>query len=95
MSNIKEYIQQLQAQLDAQNAEIDKLEAKAEGASADVKIEFNNKVKELRAQQNMVTEKLPALMESGEEAWEELKAVLDSALDTMSQAISSVASKFK
>jgi hypothetical protein len=51
MSNRDAYVRKLKAKLDEWNAEIDKLQAKAELAEAEAKIEYEKQLADLRAKQ--------------------------------------------
>jgi uncharacterized coiled-coil DUF342 family protein len=94
--NMKEaYQKKLQAKLDEWKAEIDKLKAKADGAEADVQLEYYKQIEELKAMQESVKTKITELKEASDDAWEELKVGIDSALKSLSNAIKSAISKFK
>jgi uncharacterized protein YlxW (UPF0749 family) len=95
MSLKEEYVKKLQAQLNEWSAEINTLKAKADSAHADAQIEYYKQVEELRSMQNTVARKLTELEDAGDDAWEELKAGIDSAWDTLHDALKSAASKFK
>jgi len=95
MSMKDAYEQKLQAQLDEWGAEIDKLKAKADNAEADVQLEYYKKIEELRSMQESATNKLAELRDAGDGAWEDLKAGIDSAWDSLGNALKSAASRFK
>lgn len=95
MSMKEIYEQKLQAQLDEWNAEIEKLNAKADGAKADTQLEYRKKMEELRAMQEAAAYKLAELKNSGDDAWEDLKAGMDNAWDSLGNAVKSAASRFK
>lgn len=93
---IKEaYEQKLQAQLDEWKADIDKLKAKANEADADAQIEYYNQIDELRAMQETARNKLTELKESSDDAWEDLKAGIESARTSLGNALKSAKSRFK
>ena len=89
------YVKKLQAKLDEWSAEIDKLKAKAEGASADVQIEYNKQVNELQEKQKAANDKLAELKEASGDTWEELKNDMDSMWSSLERTFRSAASKFK
>ena len=95
MSMKETYEQKLEAQLDEWSAQIDKLKAKADGAEADIQLEYYKKIEELRTMQESATHKLSELKDSGDDAWEDLKAGIDSAWDSLGNAVKSAASRFK
>lgn len=95
MDEKKLYEQKLQAQLDEWKAEIDKLKAKAHGASADTQLEFNRKVQDLELKLKDGSDQLSELSEASGEAWETVRQGLESAWDSLSTAMADAATKFK
>lgn len=95
MSMKESYEQKLQAQLDEWGAQIDKLKAKADGAEADIQLEYYKQIEELRSMQKSASDKLSELKDAGEDAWEDLKAGIDNAWYSLGNAVKSVASRFK
>lgn len=94
--SIKEaYEQKLQAQLDEWSAEIDKLKAKADSAEADAQLEYYKRIEELRSMQETAANKLTGLKDAGDDAWEDLKAGIESAWDSLGNALKSAASRFR
>lgn len=91
----EQYEQKLQAQLDEWSAEIDKLKAKADGAKADGKLEYYEKIEELRSMQEVASKKLIELKNASDDAWEDLKAGIDSAWDSLGNALKSASSRFE
>lgn len=94
MSEKASYRQKIRAKLDEWNAEIDKFEAKADQAQADAQIEYYEQLKKLRALQEEAGNKLEALDEAGEDAWEDVKDGVDIAADALDHAVQSVRSHF-
>ena len=95
MSMKEAYEQKLQAQLDEWSAEIDKLKAKADSAEADAQLVYYKKIEELRSMQETAANKLIELKDAGDDAWEDLKAGIGSAWDSLGNALKSAASRFK
>jgi vacuolar-type H+-ATPase subunit I/STV1 len=91
----EEYEQKLQAQLNEWSAEINKLKAKADGAEADAQLEYYKKIEGLQAMQESVNNKLAELKDASDDAWVDLKAGIDSARDSLGNALKSAASRFK
>ena len=58
MSDRTAYIKKMKAKLDEWNADIAKLEAKADGAEADMKIKYNEKIDALKEQREEAAAKL-------------------------------------
>lgn len=95
MSRKEAYQKKLQAQLDEWNAEIDKLKAKADKAEAEAQLEYYKKIEELRCMQDAAYSKLEKLREASDDAWEDLKAGIDSACNSLSNALKSAMARFK
>ncbi|MFN2257399.1 MAG: coiled coil domain-containing protein [Desulfuromonadaceae bacterium] len=89
------YQKKLQAQLDEWNAEIDQLKAKADKAEAESQLEYYKKIEELRTMQDEARAKLTELEHASDEAWEDIKAGLDNAWDSLSNAMRSAKERFK
>jgi len=66
------YVEKLKAQLDEWNTDIDKLAAKAAHAEVNAKIEYQNQLDDLRAKRDDVRDKLLAVQQAGDGAWEDL-----------------------
>jgi hypothetical protein len=95
MSEKELYRQKRQAQLDEWTAEIDKLKAKASGASADTQLEMNKKIKALESKIEEGKVKLSELAEVGEDAWDTIKEGVESAWDSLKSSFREAASKLK
>jgi uncharacterized coiled-coil DUF342 family protein len=95
MSSRDEYVRKLQAKLGEWNAEIDALAAKADKAKADARIEYAEQIEALKAKQAAARQKIEELQQSGEGAWEDLKAGAELAWTAMGEAIDSAKSRFK
>lgn len=94
MSKKEAYEQKFQAQLDEWSAEIDKLKAKADRADADAEIAYRQEVDKLRARQGEMKQKLHDLKESGDDAWDDIVAGVESAQDALGNALRSAQSRF-
>ncbi|TVS12648.1 MAG: coiled coil domain-containing protein [Planctomycetaceae bacterium] len=95
MDEKKLYEQKLQAQLDEWKAEIDKLKAKADGASADAKMEFSQQIQDLELKLEDGSNRLSELSKASGEAWETLREGVESAWNSLSNAMAEAAGKFK
>lgn len=89
------YQQKKQAQLDEWKAEVDKLKAKASGASADAQLELNEEIEALEGKIEEGKTKLAEVADASEDAWESIKDGAESAWDSMKSAFSDAAAKFK
>lgn len=95
MSMKEAYEQKLQAQLDEWSADIDKLKAKADGAEADMQLEYYKQIEELRSLKDTAVDKLIELKDASDDTWEDLKAGIESAWDSLGNVFNSFASRFK
>ncbi|MES2917996.1 MAG: coiled coil domain-containing protein [Pseudomonadota bacterium] len=68
------HTQKFKAQLDEWKADIDKLKARATGASIDVQLDVQKKVDTLDAKMADAHAKLDQLSAAGADAWDDLKA---------------------
>ena len=87
MNTREEYVEKAKAKLDEWNAEIDKLRAQADQASADAEIKWRGDLKTLELQRDVVKKKLEALQSSNERAWEDLKSGFESAWREMADSV--------
>lgn len=95
MKSKEEFIQMLHTKIDEWDNEIDKLSAKAAMVEEESREEYYQQIAELKAKRFQINEKLEKVRESGENALEDLKSGIDLALDSMSEALRSAASRFK
>jgi len=95
MSMKESYQKKLQAQLDEWSADIDKLKAKADKAEADTKLEFHQKVEELKEKRAAANAKLTELKAASDDAWEDLKTGAESAWLSLGESVKSATSRFK
>lgn len=94
MSDRDAYVKKMKAKLDEWNADIAKLEAKADGAEADAKIKYNKHIDELQKQRKEAAAKLEELKNSGDDAWEDIKTGLESSWNSLGNAVKSALSRF-
>lgn len=95
MDNKELYQQKLQAQLDEWTAEIDKLKAKASGASADAQLQLNNEIEMLQTRIDEAKSKLGELAEAGEDAWESVKGSTETIWNSISSTFRETIAKLK
>ena len=88
------YVQKLHARLDEWNAEIDRLKAKVDKAEAEARLEYQKEVEILQQRSQEVEKKLAEVRQAGEGAWEDLKSGIQSAWDSMEEALKSARSRF-
>lgn len=95
MSKKDAYERKLQAQLDEWSAEIDRLKAKAEGASADAQIRYHKEIEGLQQQKEAANRKLSELRDASEGAWEDMKSGLDEAWKSLADSVKAASARFR
>ncbi len=88
------YIEKIQAKLDQWSAELDKLEAKARDAKADVKVSLQGHIDVLSQKRDDAKAKLKEIRQSSNGAWEDLKEGAEGAFDSLREAINKAKSHF-
>ncbi len=89
------YQEKMEAQLKEWAAKIDELKAWADQAEAQQKLDYYEQVESLREKQDKARQKLEALRDAGEGAWEEIKAGVEMAWDDLSLAVDNAIMRFK
>lgn len=89
------YKQKMAAQLKEWSAQIDLLEAKAQNASADMKVMRAKQLQELRAKQRAASEKMKELGKASGAAWDQVKTTADKIWEDLKAGVADAHSKFK
>ncbi|MGR8941812.1 MAG: hypothetical protein ACU83P_09520 [Gammaproteobacteria bacterium] len=95
MKTKDQYIDSLASELKEWSAQIDLLNAKAENASAHLKLKYLEELEALSAKQQAAAEKLNELEDASSEAWGTVKETADKVWDDLRAGIASAVSKFK
>jgi len=95
MDNKQLYQKKMNAKLDEWKAEVDKLKAKASGASADVQLDLNKLIKELEGKVDEGKAKLAEIAQAGEDSWDAIKESTESTWNSLKSAFSDTVSKLK
>ena len=88
MKSQSEHIEKMKAKLDQLDAKIDQYKAKANEANADVKIEYQKKVDNLKVERDEAKEWLNKVSDASEDAWDSLKGGFKEAYEKMKRSIS-------
>ena len=91
----KAYEEKFDAQLKEWSAEIALLNAKADKAKAEAKIEYYKTIETLQGKQDAARTKLQELRTAGDDAWEDLKTGAENVWTEVKTAFQSAASRFK
>ncbi|MCB2108386.1 MAG: coiled coil domain-containing protein [Rhodobacteraceae bacterium] len=94
MSVREKYQAKLKTNLDALEAEIKKLTAKANKAKADAKVKLDMELGVLKAQQQVAKTRLTALRRASDEAWGDIKIGADAAWKDLSKAFTAARKRF-
>lgn len=94
MGNREEYIDKLAARLKKWDAEIQKLEEKAENAKTDVKTKYTEKADELRAKKESIQQKVRDFRNTNEETFNSIKDGIEDSLTKLTKAINDTFKKF-
>ena len=81
MTKRDEYIQKMKSQLDALNATMDEVAAKAGDAKEEARAKYREEVTMLRHQSKVAAAKLEGLKSAGEDRWEAMVAEMDKLRD--------------
>lgn len=95
MSNREEYVEKMKAKLDEISAEVSRLEAKAKGAEADLRIKYQSEIDQLKERREEAKLKLAEFQRAGDGAWQDLKIGMQGAWDILDEAVKSATERFK
>lgn len=95
MSNREDFVAKLKAQLDEWNIDLDKLQAKAEHLSAEVKSTYHEKIASLTSRRDEAKQKLAELEELGEEAWDKVEHTAEQTWTGIKDAFAKARAQFK
>jgi len=94
MSMKQAYVDKVQARLNEWDTEIEKLKARAEEAGADTKIMYYKQIETLRDEQREAQVKLDDLRAASNDAWQDMKAGVQHAWDSLERAAKDASSRF-
>ena len=89
------WVEQMKANLDTWNAELDALEAKAAAAGGETRAAFHEQMKSLMRQRDEVSAKIEKVRSAGEDAWLDIKTGTEDAWNALGGALRSAAEKFQ
>ena len=95
MINREAYVEKMKAKLDEWNASIARLEARAEGAGADMKEEINNEIGRIKKYRDEASSRIKDVQSAGDDAWEDFKTGIEKSWETLGEAFNSAMSRFK
>jgi len=89
------YQKKMRAQLDEWKAELAKMKAQAEGASADAQLTWKREVEELEREIAQGERRLEELGEASGDAWESVKRGAESAWESLSSGFRKASERLK
>ena len=95
MNKRDQYVDKLKFQLDVWNAEVSKWEAKAQGAQADMRAEYEKRIEAFRRQRDQGLEQIRKVQGASGDAWVELTRGADEAWVRMREAFEKAQSHFQ
>ena len=95
MDKKEAYREKLEAQMREWSAKIDLLKARADKAEAEGKIEYKDRIEDIRQRKAAVQAKLQELQNASDAAWKDIKAGTEKAAADLRDALQSAFSKFK
>ena len=94
MEEKQAYQQKLNAKLDEWKAEINKLQAKAQTAEADAKLQYEEYIEDLKKRRSALEDELKKMQDAQAEAWNDVKAGADKAWNSMTEAMENAWRRF-
>ena len=95
MNTKADYERTLQVQLDTFETQITNLKARANRAEANTRPWSDRRMDTLQEKHRLAREKLDELRDASDDAWEDLKAGIASAWDSVGDALKSAARRFE
>jgi hypothetical protein len=89
------YRQKAQARFDQMNAQIQELLARFNETKAEAKLKINNQFEDLTNQQETVEQKMEQVKDAGEDAWEDMRSGLDTAMNELETSFNEAAHKLE
>ena len=94
MSARKIFVEKLKAKLDEWNAEVDRLESKAEMIDAQNQARYRATIQEIKAKIRQVERKLTVIKNSSTDAWQDLKEGVEIAWKDFEASVKQVKEQF-
>lgn len=89
------FIDSLSLEFERLSAQIDRLAAKAELATANMKVKYAEELEALHVQKNAVAEQIKELQEDTGDAWETVKETTDKLWKDLKSGVNSAIAKFR
>lgn len=94
MEEQQAYKEKLKAKIDEWDAKIKEMRAKADQAQAESKIEYQQQVDQMETKREKLSDQLEQIKQAGGEAWKDIAAGADRALDELRESFEKAKAKF-
>ena len=94
MTDRSAYIDKMKAKVDEWTADIEKMQAKAKGAEADLRIEYGKQLDDMRKMRDEALAKMKEAHNAGDAAWEDMQKGIQTAWDSTSKAFHDAMKRF-
>ena len=91
----QDYIEQIEGRIADLNARLEKLQLQAKLAEMEYREDVQAEIDRFQARRDELSETLEKLQKAGEDAWEELRAGAELALESMKDALQKAKSRFE
>lgn len=91
----QDYIEQIEGRIADLNARLEKLQLQAKLAEMEYREDVQAQIDRFQARRDELSETLEKLQKAGEDAWEELRAGAELALESMKDALQKAKSRFE
>ncbi|QIT54715.1 hypothetical protein HC341_05470 [Aquisalimonas sp. 2447] len=95
MAKRDEYLEKFKAQLDQWNAELARLEAKAQEAQADARLRYEAEIEELRQRREEARERMKEMERAGEDVWDDFRKRAEKAWNELDEGFRKAWSNFR
>lgn len=95
MTDKNEFVEKLKSQIDEWNDEIKKMEALAEKAQADAKVQYEENLQKLRRQRDEAHQKMRELHQASDSAWDDMRKAAEDMWANMDAAIKKAWSRYR
>lgn len=95
MIDVDAYQKKLTAQLNEWKAQADLLKARADGAGADLQLELNKQLENIKGLQAEAQSKFEAMRHAGEEKANEVKSLVEGMVGEIGDTLKSIGSRLK
>lgn len=95
MTTKQVYQQEIEAKLDLLDAQIAEMQAKADLASAELKVRYQEQLRVLTERRKTAGQKLDELQQSSEAAWENMKVGVENAFGELKTAFDKAMAQFQ